>query len=88
MAKIIMIPKKESNSKDPKKYRPISLNSCLGKLVKLLIKTIKGRLTICYFLHNKISEALNKGKTVLGIIFEEFSSYNKNFLSVKIFTDI
>ena len=31
-----MIPKKEN---DPEKYRPISLTSCLSKLVERLIKT-------------------------------------------------
>ena len=36
-AKIIMIPKGEK-SNDPEKYRPISLTSCLGKLVERLIK--------------------------------------------------
>ena len=36
-AKIIMIPK-GTKSKDPEKYRPISLTSCLGKLVERLIK--------------------------------------------------
>ena len=37
-AKIIMIPKHDGKSKDPEKYRPISLTSCLGKLVERLIK--------------------------------------------------
>ena len=37
-AKITMIPKKEGMSRDPEKYRPISLTSCLGKLVERLIK--------------------------------------------------
>ena len=36
-AKIIMIPK-ENRSSDPDKYRPISLTSCLGKLVERLVK--------------------------------------------------
>jgi len=39
LAKIIMIPKHDGNSKDPEKYRPISLISCLGKLTERLIKT-------------------------------------------------
>jgi exonuclease III len=38
-AKIIMIPKKDGMSSDPEKYRPISLTSCLGKLVERLVKT-------------------------------------------------
>ncbi len=42
-AEIIMIPKAEGKSKDPTKYRPISLTSCLGKLVERLVKL---RLTI------------------------------------------
>ena len=33
LAKIVMIPKKESSS-DTAKYRPISLTSCLGKLIE------------------------------------------------------
>ena len=37
-AKITMIPKKDGMSKDPEKYRPISLTSCLGKLAERLIK--------------------------------------------------
>ncbi len=37
-AKNIMIPKGESSS-DPEKYRPISLTSCLGKLIERLIKS-------------------------------------------------
>jgi hypothetical protein len=32
-----MIPKKESYSDDPSKYRPISLTSCLGKLYERCI---------------------------------------------------
>ncbi len=36
-AKIIMIPKKEGMSKDPDKYRPISLTSCLSKLTERLL---------------------------------------------------
>ena len=38
VAKIIMIPKGESGP-DPEKYRPISLTSCLGKLVERLVKS-------------------------------------------------
>jgi len=38
-AKIIMIPKKEGMSKDPYKYRQISLTSCLSKLTERLLKT-------------------------------------------------
>ena len=34
-----MIPKKEGMSKDPDKYRPISLTSCLSKLTERLLKT-------------------------------------------------
>ena len=37
-AKIIMIPKMCGMCSDPEKYRPISLTSCLGKLVERLIK--------------------------------------------------
>ena len=33
-----MIPKKDGMSKDPEKYRPISLIRCLGKMVERLIK--------------------------------------------------
>ena len=35
-ATITMIPKKESNSNYPTDYRPISLLSCIGKLVERL----------------------------------------------------
>ena len=38
-AKIIMISKKDGMCSDPEKYRPISLKSCLGKLVERLVKT-------------------------------------------------
>lgn len=38
-ANIKMIPKGGCKSKDPEKYRPISLTSCLGKLVERLVKT-------------------------------------------------
>ena len=38
-ARIIMIPKKDGMCSDPEKFRPISLTSCLGKLVERLIKT-------------------------------------------------
>jgi len=38
-AKIIMIPKKDGMSKDPEKYRPISLTSSLSKLTERLLKT-------------------------------------------------
>ena len=37
-AKIKMIPKKDGMSKDPEKYRPISLTSCLGKLIERLVR--------------------------------------------------
>ena len=37
-AKIIMIPKKDGMCSDPEKFRPISLTSCIGKLVERLIK--------------------------------------------------
>ncbi len=37
-AKIIMIPKKDGMTKDPEKYRPISLTSCLSKLTERLLK--------------------------------------------------
>jgi hypothetical protein len=37
IAKISMIPKKESGSNDPSKYRPISVTSCLGKLYERCI---------------------------------------------------
>ena len=37
-ATITMIPKKESNSNYPTDYRPISLLSCIGKLVERLIR--------------------------------------------------
>ena len=34
---ITMLPKKQSNSSNPKDYRPISLTSCIGKLAERLI---------------------------------------------------
>jgi hypothetical protein len=37
-AKIIMISKKDGMCSDPEKFRPISLTSCIGKLVERLIK--------------------------------------------------
>ena len=37
-AVITMIPKKESNSNSPGDYRPISLISCLGKLVERIVR--------------------------------------------------
>jgi len=37
-AKIKMIPKKDGMSKDPEKYRPISLTSCLSKLIERLVR--------------------------------------------------
>jgi endonuclease/exonuclease/phosphatase family metal-dependent hydrolase len=46
-AKIIMIPKKEGMSRDPEKYRPISLTSCLSKLTERLVKT-----RLCNFLES------------------------------------
>ena len=33
-----MIPKKDSKSKDPGDYRPISMTSCLGKMCERLVK--------------------------------------------------
>jgi len=39
IAKTIMIPKAEIKSKDPEKYRPVSLTSFLGKLIERCIKS-------------------------------------------------
>ena len=39
IAKITMIPKSVSKSKDPGDYRPISLTSCLVKLAERVVKT-------------------------------------------------
>ena len=39
IAIVTMIPKKKNNSSNPKDYRPISVSSCLGKLLEKLLRT-------------------------------------------------
>ncbi len=64
-----MIPKKDGMCSDPEKFRPISLTSCLGKLVERLINLL--------FFTQKISEALNKGKKACGVFFDISKAFDK-----------
>jgi len=97
-AQITMIPKKTFFSRDPSEYRPISLTSCVGKLLekimkqrmvhfmeenKLIIKQQAGfrknRSTAdnLFFLTQKGTESLDKGKCCLNVYFDIAKAFDK-----------
>ncbi len=89
---IKMIPKKDDMSKDPEKYRPISLTSCLGKLIERLVRA---RLYSLLEGQNLISKQQsgfrsNKGAGDNLLFFTQkiSESINKGKKTVGIFFDI
>ena len=65
-AKIIMIPKGEK-SNDPEKYRPISLTSCLGKLIERLFKKrlVEFLEIKIYLLNNNLASDTRKEQPII-----------------------
>ena len=92
LAWIRMLPKKGKDPTKSKSYRPISLTSCLGKLMERLILPRLDSLTRTMGLENKRQSGYKKGRctadSILRLVEDSYFAFKKNGCLVALFVDM